>query len=319
MSKQPLATAWEQGSASAFSAPGTKFSATSDANPGHRHSRFRILFGQVYEDAEIEAAAFSQARRVFCIASAGNTALRLAAEHEVIACDINPVQLRYAEARAHGARPQRGDAERAMSSMLKLAPLAGWTEAALRRFIAFDNTEEQIRFWHKHLDTARFRLGCRVLFSRPMLGKIYSKALLDTLPTNFGLVLRRRLERGFMQYSNRTNPYARMLLLGEMLDLPCEHPERIRFVASDAASYLEQCTPRSFDGLSLSNIMDGATLAYKRRLARAVQHAASKQARVVWRSFGEPQQAEAENLAAEDRSMLWGLVRVSPAKEFTGE
>lgn len=312
MSKQPLATAWEQGSASAFSAP--------DAKTGRRHGRFRILFGQVYEDAEIEAAAFSRAQRhVFCIASAGNTALRLAAEHEVIACDINPVQLRYAEARAHGAKPQRGDAERAMSSMLKLAPLAGWTEAILRKFIAFDNIEEQLKFWRKHLDTARFRLGCRVLFSRPMLGKIYSKALLDTLPPNFGSVLRHRLERAFQQHSNHTNPYARMLLLCEMFDLRCEHPERISFVAMDAASYLESCPAGGFDGLSLSNIMDGATLAYNRRLARAVQHAASNQATVVWRSFGEPHQTEAENLAAEDRSMLWGSVRVCPAKEFTGE
>ena len=60
----------------------------------------RLLFGQMYEDAEIERVAFRGKSRVFSIASAGATALRLADQHEVVACDINPAQLAYAERRA---------------------------------------------------------------------------------------------------------------------------------------------------------------------------------------------------------------------------
>ena len=38
----------------------------------------RVLFGRMYEDPEIEHAAFAPGGRVFCIASAGCTAMRLA-------------------------------------------------------------------------------------------------------------------------------------------------------------------------------------------------------------------------------------------------
>ena len=75
----------------------------------------RLLFGHMYEDVEIERAAFHGRGRVFCIASAGATALALADRHDVVACDINPVQLAYAERRAAGrpagnGRRRAGDA-----------------------------------------------------------------------------------------------------------------------------------------------------------------------------------------------------------------
>ena len=62
----------------------------------------------MYEDAEIERVAFHGKGRVFSIASAGATALRLADQHEVVACDINPAQLAYAERRAAGATAGNG-------------------------------------------------------------------------------------------------------------------------------------------------------------------------------------------------------------------
>ena len=62
----------------------------------------RILFGAMYEGEEIESTAFQGRSRAFCIASAGATALLLANEHEVVACDINPAQLAYAARRAAG-------------------------------------------------------------------------------------------------------------------------------------------------------------------------------------------------------------------------
>ena len=74
----------------------------------------RLLFGTWYEDAEIERAAFQGKNRVFCIASAGTTALQLADQHDVVACDINPgLPVGYMpERRAAGGPPERGDAER---------------------------------------------------------------------------------------------------------------------------------------------------------------------------------------------------------------
>jgi hypothetical protein len=46
----------------------------------------RLLFGQMHEDPEIEREAFAGKPRVFCIASAGNTARHLANHgHQVVA------------------------------------------------------------------------------------------------------------------------------------------------------------------------------------------------------------------------------------------
>lgn len=76
---------------------------------GSSHGPQRLLFGNMYEDAEIERSAFRGKGRVFCIASAGDTAIHLAGEHEVFACDINPAQLDYAERRAAGGPAETGD------------------------------------------------------------------------------------------------------------------------------------------------------------------------------------------------------------------
>ncbi|MGO9829385.1 MAG: hypothetical protein ACLPJH_04545, partial [Myxococcaceae bacterium] len=44
----------------------------------------RILFGHMYEDAAVEARAFAGRGRIFCIASAGDTALALAEQQPVV-------------------------------------------------------------------------------------------------------------------------------------------------------------------------------------------------------------------------------------------
>lgn len=281
-----------------------------DARAGPR----RLLFGRMHEDAAIEHAAFRPGGRIFCIASAGCTAMELSRRHEVVAADINPIQIDYARRRFLGEFGSRGAAERMMAFGRGFAPLLGWRRSRVREFLDLAVPAEQVAYWHRHLDTQRFRAAMDAILSNAVLGKLYARPFLRALPQNFGRVLRGRLERCFARHPNRDNAYARSLLLGELSDCPTPPEARgIRLVHADAATCLESEPPQSLDGFTLSNILDGATDAYRQRLLTAVRLAAAPGAVVVIRSFGEPRVASPTNRAAEDRAMLWGIVDVKPA------
>lgn len=281
-----------------------------DASRGRR----KLLFGLMYEDAAIELGAFYPGGRVFCIGSAGCTAMKLARQHEVVAVDINPVQVAYLQRRISGGPVERGSAERILAFMRVLGHLAGWNRQTVRTFLDLDDPGAQISYWRSYLDTRLFRAGLDFLFSRRVLRSIYSASFLDCLPPNFGAVMRDRMARCFALHSNRENVYARTLLLGEFPSAPADPDVRqIQLVCADAIAFLESQPAGSFTGFSLSNILDGTNLAYERRLFAAVQRAAAPGAIVVRRSFGEPQFSTQANRAAEDRAMLWGIVDIRAA------
>jgi len=284
-----------------------------DARVGPR----QVLFGRMYEDAAIELDAFQPGGRVLCIASAGCTAMKLAPEHEVVAVDINPVQLAYAERRLNGDPGFRGRAERVMDVARFFAPIAGWWPSRVRTFAELDDPAEQMEYWQQQLNTWRFRAALNGLFSVTALRSVYSSPLLDFLPKRLGVVMRTRMERCFASHPNRTNPYARSLLLGELSpDLPPTEAKDIRLVHADAAGFLENEPPASFDGFTLSNILDGADEAYRQRLFAAIKRAAAPMATTVLRSFSDADASSPTNRATDDRAMLWGSVLVRPAAEL---
>jgi hypothetical protein len=110
------ATAWEAGRL--------------DSGSGPRE----LLFGCMHEDAGIELASFPPGGRVFCIASAGCTAMHLSAQHEVIAVDINPLQIAYVESRLAGGPMRTGKAEQLLTIMRRFALLVGWSQREFKPF-----------------------------------------------------------------------------------------------------------------------------------------------------------------------------------------
>jgi S-adenosylmethionine:diacylglycerol 3-amino-3-carboxypropyl transferase len=288
------------------------------------HGRFdarsgpsKVLFGRMYEDPEIELAAFRPASRVLSIASAGCTAMRLAgAGHRVVAIDINRDQLAYAAARLAGRPAVRGTAERVMDLARTFAPLVGWSRPRIAAFLELDDPAAQAEVWRTQLDTRRLRAAFAALFSVTALRAVYASPFLAFLPRRLGAVLRARMARCFARHANRTNPYAHALLAGALPDPPAANPAAsaaIELVHSDAASYLEAAPAGSFDGVTLSNILDGASPRYRARLFAAVRRAAAPGAITVLRSFAEPTEPSPTNRADDDRAMLWGIVDVRPA------
>ncbi len=277
----------------------------------------RVLFGRMYEDAGVERAAFRPGGRIFCIASAGCTALALAPDHEVVAADINPAQLAYAERRIGGAPCETGDADRLTDFARRFAPLVGWRRGRLRAFLDLEEPAEQLAVWRRQLDTRRFRAAFGALLSPAALRRVYSAPFLRALPRNPGSVFRQRMARCFASHANRSNPYARALLLGA--GTPSWEPAasgRIRLVLGDAATVLEAEPAGSFDGFTLSNILDAAEEGYGEKLRAAIRRAAAPGATVILRSFREPEGSQAFNRAADDRSMLWGIVDVRPVEDL---
>jgi Protein of unknown function (DUF3419) len=271
----------------------------------------QLLFGQMYEDSSLELTLFEPGRRVFCIASAGCTALALAARgDEVTAVDLNPAQVAYVDARAKGAPAHEGRAEQGFRQLRRLGSLVGWDHQTLERFCVLDDPYDQLRFWRDRLDTRRLRAALAVFLRPLILRRVFAQPFVDVLPSRFDRILRARLERGFARHPNRGNPYAAQLLLGRRRAAPAS---TLTVAQGDAAEFLERCAQGSFHAFSLSNVLDGASLQYGERLLAAVHHAAAPGAVVILRTFGEPQSEDDARQAANEKSLIWGGVRVMAA------
>jgi S-adenosylmethionine:diacylglycerol 3-amino-3-carboxypropyl transferase len=271
-----------------------------------------VLFGRMHEDPEIELRAFGAGKRVFVIASAGCTARALAAAgHRVTAVDVNPQQLAYARARSAGATASDGAAERLLSWARRGLALAGWTRERCEQFLAMRDTCAQRAYWRWLLDNPRWRIAMDLALSRAVLVWFYASSLTDSLPPAFGCCVRRRLYRCITTHPNVTNPYLHSLLLGDPLPEPFPARHAIDFHCADAAEYLESCAPASFDAFTLSNVCDGASIAWCARLRTAVRRASAPGAIVILRSFAEPRTPAEERRATLDRSAIWGSIHVS--------
>jgi S-adenosylmethionine:diacylglycerol 3-amino-3-carboxypropyl transferase len=270
-----------------------------------------VMFGRMFEDWDIEANVFPDHSKVFCIASAGCTALGLASlGHDVTAVDINPAQVALVRARLAGADAAPGSVDRMLARARRIGGAVGWTEATLSAFLSLTDTTEQQSFWRARLDTRRLRIALAALLSPLTLHLLYPAPLAAAVPRGFAKILRQRFDRGFSTHPNHTNPYARWLLLGDRTSAPAASGA-VTVLHADAAEYLEACPARTFSAFTLSNITDAASAPYVARLDAAVERAAQPGAVVVLRSFAEPQNPEEDAWARRDRALIWGRIHIA--------
>ena len=152
----------------------------------------------MYEDPPIEESVFLPGARIFCIASAGCTAMALAARHRVTAVDINPVQLAYARrAPRRRGRWKTGTAERVMGAAAQ-APAARRLGAARRceAFLALGDPAEQLVFWRERAGRCAVPRPASTSASPWVAASAPStrRPFLQMLPPHFGRVMRGRME-----------------------------------------------------------------------------------------------------------------------------
>jgi S-adenosylmethionine:diacylglycerol 3-amino-3-carboxypropyl transferase len=275
----------------------------------------------MHEDASVDEAVLAGAGRVFAIASAGDTALRLAhRDRRVTAVDVHPAQVAYVRARAAGDAAGFGSVERLLDIARLAGRLAGWNQEQLRRFLLLDDPQSQARAFDQLLRTRR----CRALLAaglHPVVLRLgYAAPFVSVLPQPFARSLARRLRAGFATHSNRHNPYAWRLLLGVdppgHQDPPSRPAPGLVVELGEAAGFLERQPAGSSDGFTLSNILDGPDRQYRRRLAAAAQHAGRAGAPVVLRTLRDARNQDEASRALRDRALLWGAIIVAAAEDL---
>jgi hypothetical protein len=263
----------------------------------------------MFEDHGVEARVLPVGR-VLSVASAGDTAFALASlGSQVTAVDVSSAQLRYVEDRLAGGPVRLGSADRLLALGRSVLLRTGWRHADLEDFCHMDDPAAQLEVWRDRLDTSGFRLVLGATLSPGSVRGAGFSAFTSSVQDRFDVLMRERLAAGVATHPNRSNPFLRRLLLGRPVPTPAPEPGSVRLVQADLLDHLEAVPPASYDGFTLSNVLDGTGAEYASRLTAAVHRAAAPGAVAVYRSFRRTS-IEAAAQAATDRSMLWGSVRV---------
>ena len=282
----------------------------------------RPWHGRMLEDAAIEMSTFRPGARVFAIASAGCTAMSLARRGDrVTAVDVHPGQIELARRRIAGSPVARSRTELWLEEGRRQLVPAVWRPDDVATFLRMVDTHAQVRFWRERLSTRRFHAVVRAAIGRPRAAGERAGFPVGRSPDRLWERIIGRLETCIARHPNRWNPFLWWLLVGE--DAPGTRTARpiagtpIRLEVGEACHWLETHPDDRFDGFTLSNLLDGAPRAYRRRLIEAVRRTASPDAVVILRSLDVPPDPCAAWLAARDRSGIWGSVEIVPVSRFT--
>ena len=200
---------------------------------------------------------------------------------------------------------ERGRIDRRFDQMRQIAPALGWTRATLERFCDLDETDEQLEFWRRRRHPPAAARAC---------GRLQPKAASAHLRP----AVRRRPPCSIRSHPPpqarariRSSPERRKPVRIGAAARPHEDttPAPLAVESADAIDFLEACAPGSFDGITLSNILDGADRDYSARLFDAVRRAAAPGAVMIAR-LPRAHRRRRARWAARDQALFWGSIRV---------
>ncbi|MGO1974144.1 MAG: hypothetical protein ACTH2Q_14410 [Propionibacteriaceae bacterium] len=279
----------------------------------------RILFGVSYEDERIELDAFADASRVCLVATSGEVVAACAAAGlDVVAVDLNQAQLDYARERVAGGSTRRGSAQLVMDTLRQglTAVAPAWRPRHLVPHLLHDDGPAARKHWDETLDSRAFRAVLKASLQPGLrLGVIARPELFGFLPPRFHRVIRQRMADGLERHGMAGNRFAWRLLAGRELpgwQLPAVDADALTWQVADMAAHLETVPAGSYDGVSLSNVVDGMPNHFARRLLVAARHAVKRGGPIVWRTFSNPGLPGAGRVA-DEAAMVWGQVQVEAA------
>lgn len=201
---------------------------------------------------------------------------------------------------------QCGAIDRRMAGVMRLFHALFQPRAATLALLTAPNLDAQRAIYQTRWNHPLIRLVLRVGLSRPALRLVYGPEFVRLIPPNLGDIVPRGLERVFQDLPARTNPYLWQAFAARYPEDDYEHdalppyltPVGLRkvsarlaqteFVASDMATVLEGYAPGSLHFAALSNILEGMTETYGRRLFAALHRAAHPKAAAVLRFLLPP-------------------------------
>ncbi|WP_430591584.1 hypothetical protein [Humidisolicoccus flavus] len=279
--------------------------------------RQKLLHGWGWEDASLEIAEFPARGRVLAAAGSGEVAALLAsAGLDVDIVDANASQLEYAMEHIKTGEYEPGTVERLIdvARALVRASVPGWSRKKLRAFLADRSADRRRTYWERHLDTRVFRsVLTATLGPASALSAALQRDFSRPIPPHFAAVLRARVAQAVPRHELHNNRFAHRLFLGEDHPdwrLPSGVADRITPIQQDALSYLQAQPDEQYDGISLSNLADGASAEFRESLLRESMRVLRPGCAVILRSFSEAATPDASRRAAAESSMLWGSVTV---------
>ncbi len=297
----------------------------------------RPKFAIVREDPRTEAALLDDVRNVLLVASAGDTALTLAAQHpelRITAFDFNPRQIdlvrRKISARTDATElarlSQDGEFEglfRVLRHFLLEFVVSG---QELEAYFAATTADDAQDWLHRVFEEPYWSTAFELTFADRFLNTMFGPAATQHAPAgSYGPYFRRVFEQGLRRADGPSNPFLQHILLGRYLPGcepawygPAAAPQ-LTFVHGSLTDVPNLAT---YDLVSLSNCLDWADDATARAWGDALSNGARQGCTLLLRQLNNTRDlrgffpgfafdtGRGDALLREDRSLFYNRIEV---------